>query len=321
MQASQLKTASMRDSFSETLYQLAVNDPRVFVLDGDLATSTKIEKVAKECPQKFLQMGIAEQNMLSVAAGLATTGLQPWAVTFAAFMSKRALDQIQVQIAQPKLNVKMIGAYSGLLTGVTGKTHQALEDIAIFRSLANMTVLAPADSVETAKMMEWANQYDGPVYIRLARDNYPILFDDSYVFKPNKGVVLNEGTDLTIISTGTATSRALEAAKILKQNNISSAVVHLPSIKPIDQELIIEMAVKTKAIVTVEEHSIYGGLGGAIAEILAANAPTPIEFVGVKDRNSESASNEALLEKYEISTKYIVEAGQRVNLRKNSDFN
>ncbi len=306
----------MRDTFSTALLEISQTDSSVYVLDGDLATSTKIDVVATQLPEKFLQMGIAEQNMLSVAAGLATTGLQPWVATFAAFMSKRAIDQIQVQIAQPNLDVKMIGAYSGLLTGLTGKSHQALEDIAIFRTLAHMTVLAPADAVETAAMIKWANQYNGPVYIRLARDNYPIIFDNQYKFELGKGVLLREGTDLTIISTGTQTSRAVEAAEILAEQNISAAVLHLPSIKPIDKEAIIQAAVNTGAIVTAEEHSVYGGLGSAVAEILAASEPTPIEFVGVKDRNSESADNDDLLNKYELLPTHVAEAAKRVLARK-----
>lgn len=315
MNFSQVKSVSMRDTFSETLLEIAKNDPKVYVLDGDLATSTKIDNISVLCPEKFLQMGIAEQNMLSVAAGLATVGIQPWAVTFAAFMSKRALDQIQVQIAQPKLDVKMIGGYSGLLTGLTGKSHQALEDIAIFRTLANMIVLAPADAIETAEIIKWANSYHGPVYIRLARDNYPILFDTNYKFEIGKGVILNEGSDVTIISTGTATSRSLEAADILRQRNISATVLHLPTIKPIDREAIIQAA-STGAIVTVEEHSVYGGLGSSVAEVLVNSIPTPVEFVGVKDRNSESASNDDLLNKYEISKDHIVSAALKVLLRK-----
>lgn len=299
---------SMREAFGEKLLELSVKDPAVYALDGDLANSTKVDTVAVKNPEKFLQMGIAEQNMMSVAAGLASTGLQPWATTFAAFLSKRAIDQIQVQIAQPKLNVKMVGAYSGLLTGLTGKSHQALEDIAIFRSLANMVVLAPADSVETIKMMEAAHQYEGPVYIRLARDSYPVIFPEDYHFEIGKAVTLNEGTDITIISTGTQTSRALEAAEQLKVEGISVAIVHMPTIKPLDMEAIVKAAEATGVIVTAEEHSIYGGLGSAVAEVLVEEKPVPMLRVGVKDRNAESAGNEELLEKFEISTKHIVKA-------------
>lgn len=297
---------AMRDVFGDTLLHLSQIDSRVYALDGDLATSTKVNVVAEKNPPKFLQMGIAEQNMMSVAAGLATIGLQPWATTFAAFLSKRAIDQIQVQIAQPNLDVKMIGAYSGLLTGLTGKTHQALEDIAIFRSLANMIVLAPADGVETRKMMEFANEYHGPVYIRLARDPLPTVFSEDYKFELGKAVEVREGKDVTIISTGTQTCRSLEAAEKLAEEGIQAAVLHIPSIKPIDKQAIIAAAEKTGAIVTSEEHSIYGGLGSAVAEILVEEKPVPMLRVGVKDRNAESASNEALLQKYELSSNHIV---------------
>lgn len=296
----------MRDGFAKKLLQLSIDDEKVYALDGDLATSTKTDIVAINNPPKFIQTGIAEQNMMSAAAGLASTGLQPWATTFAAFLSKRAIDQIQVQIAQPKLNVKMIGAYSGLLTGLTGKTHQALEDIAIFRSLANMVVLAPADSVEVEKMMDVAHKYDGPVYIRLARDNYPIIFSEDYDFQIGKAVTLKEGNDITIISTGTETSRSLEAAELLEKEEISAAVIHMPSIKPIDKEAIVKAAEKTGVIVTAEEHSIYGGLGSAVAEVLVEEKPIPMLRVGVKDKNSESGPNEEMLEKYEISANHIV---------------
>jgi transketolase len=301
-----VEKVAMRDVFGETLLKFSLDDPRVFALDGDLATSTKVDVVAEKNAPKFLQMGIAEQNMMSVAAGLATTGLQPWATTFAAFLCKRSIDQIQVQIAQPKLDVKMVGAYSGLLTGLTGKTHQALEDIAIFRSLANMVVLAPADGVETRKMMEFANSYYGPVYIRLARDPLPIVFSDDYKFELGKAVKVREGKDVTIISTGTQTGRSLEAAEKLAEQGIDAAVLHMPTIKPLDKEAIIKAAEETGAIVTSEEHSIYGGLGSAVAEVLVEEKPVPMLRIGVKDLNSESGPNEALLKKYEISIDHIV---------------
>ncbi|MBE1555533.1 transketolase family protein [Sporosarcina limicola] len=310
---------AMRDIFGETLLKLSVEDAAVYALDGDLANSTKVDMVAVNNPDKFLQMGIAEQNMMSVAAGLATTGLQPWVTTFAAFLSKRAIDQIQVQIAQPKLNVKMIGAYSGLLTGLTGKTHQALEDIAIFRTIANVVVLAPADSVEVKKMMEFAHKYEGPVYIRLARDPYPNIFSDDYNFELGKAVTLKKGKDITIISTGTQTVRSLEAAEQLESEGISVAVVHMPTIKPLDKEAIIQAAEATGVIVTAEEHSIYGGLGSAVAEVLVEERPVPMLRVGVRDRNSESGPNDEMLEKYEISPSHIVKAVKEA-LKKKSDL-
>lgn len=303
-----VETETMRKGFADTILKLSQEDEKVYIVDGDLGNSTKIDGVAKENPDKFLQMGIAEQNMLSASAGLATTGLKPWAVTFAAFMSKRAIDQIQVQIAQPKLNVNMVGSYSGLLTGLTGKTHQSLEDIAIFRSLANMTVLAPADAIEVEKMMQFAHQYDGPVYIRLARDAYPYIFDENYEFEVGKAVKLKEGKDATIISTGTQTSRAVEAAESLEKDGFDVAVLHMPTIKPLDKKAIVEAAKSTGAIVTAEEHNIYGGLGSAVAEVLVEEYPTIMNRVGVNDRNTESAPNEALLEKFGLTSGHVAEA-------------
>lgn len=310
------KKETMRDIFGETILNLSKTDEKVYVVDGDLANSTKIDGVALNNPDKFLQMGIAEQNMLSVCSGLATTGIQPWAVTFAAFLSKRAIDQIQVQIAQANLNVKMIGAYSGLLTGLTGKTHQSLEDIAIFRTLANMTVLAPADSTEVGKMMKFAHEYDGPVYIRLARDPYPVIFDEDYEFEVGKAVQLKEGKDVTIISTGTQTSRSIEAAESLEKEGLSVAVVHMPTIKPLDREAIVKAAESTGAIVTAEEHSIYGGLGSAVAEVLVEEKPVPMQRLGVRDRNTESAPNEELLEKFEITPRHIEKSVKEVLKKK-----
>src|SRR5699024_789176 len=303
-----VETETMRKGFADTILKLTQEDEKVYIVDGDLGNSTKIDGVAKENPDKFLQMGIAEQNMLSASAGLATSGLKPWAVTYAAFMSKRAIDQIQVQIAQPKLNVNMVGSYSGLLTGLTGKTHQSLEDIAIFRSLANMTVLAPADAIEVEKMMQFAHQYDGPVYIRLARDAYPYIFDENYEFEVGKAVKLKEGKDATIISTGTQTSRAVEAAESLEKDGFDVAVLHMPTIKPLDKKAIVEAAKSTGAIVTAEEHNIYGGLGSAVAEVLVEEYPTIMKRVGVNDRNTESAPNEALLDKFGLTSGHVADA-------------
>jgi transketolase len=297
----------MRDKFGKILTKLAGEDHRVYALDGDLANSTKVNEVEKNYPDKFLQMGIAEQNMMSAAAGLASTGLQPWATSFAAFLSKRALDQIQVQVAQPKLDVKIIGAYSGLLTSKTGKTHQSLEDLAIFRTLANMTVLSPCDDQELEQMMCFANKHEGPVYIRVTRDDYPVITGENYQFELGKGVELRTGNDVNIISTGSQTSRALEAAKLLKDENINVGVIHLPSIKPIDKDLIVQTAKKSRILFSAEEHSIYGGLGSAVAEILCETCPVKMYRIGIRDKNAESAPNDQLLNKFGLSPEKMVE--------------
>lgn len=310
---------SMRNKFGDVILEISKEDPRVYGLDGDLANSTKLNILADKNPDKFLQMGIAEQNMMGVGAGLAAVGLQPWAVTFAAFITKRSLDQIQVSIAQTNLDVKMVGAYAGLLNGRAGKTHQALEDLAIMRSLSKMVVLAPADAHEVEQVMRFANEYQGPVYIRLARDNVEAVFSDSceYRFELGKAVVLKEGVDVTIISTGTQTARALDAAKLLNEEGVNAAVVHMPSIKPLDNEAIIEAAKNTGAIVTTEEHTIYGGLGSAVAEVLVENEPVPMLRVGVRDKNTQSGSNEELLDHYEISSKHVADKVLQVIQMKN----
>lgn len=307
---------SMRDAFGEKLLAMSLEHDNIYALDGDLATSTKLDKVAEKNPDRFLQMGIAEQNMLGVAAGMATAGLQPWVCTFATFLVKRALDQISVSIAQPMLDVKMVGGYSGLLNGCTGKTHQGLEDVAVMRSLPGMVVLAPADSVELAQMMEFAHAYKGPVYIRVARDSYPVLFDGNYRFELGKGVWMREGSDVTIIASGTQTSRAAAAVELLAQEGVSAALLHLPSIKPIDRDAIVRAARTTGAIVTAEEHSIIGGLGSAVAEVLVETVPVPMERVGVMDRNSESGTNDALLKKYGLTPEDIVKKAKAVLERK-----
>ncbi|TBL69895.1 transketolase family protein [Paenibacillus thalictri] len=301
-----LEKTSMRDVFGEVILELAKSDPKVYALDGDLANSTKINTVAEQFPEKFLQMGIAEQNMMGVAAGMASAGLQPWIATFAAFLTKRSLDQISVVVAQPKMDVKMIGAYSGLLNGCAGKTHQAVEDVAIMRSLPNMAVIAPGDTGELKQAMQFANRYKGPVYIRVARDPVARALPEEYTFMFGKAVKLREGSDVAIITSGTQTGRSLCAAAELEKEGISAIVLHVPTIKPLDVDAIIAVAKQTGAVVTAEEHSIIGGLGGAVAETLAEHYPVPVLRVGVEDINIQSGSNEALLDRYGLSSRHVV---------------
>ncbi|MFD0679680.1 MULTISPECIES: transketolase family protein [unclassified Paenibacillus] len=311
-----LEQKSMRDILGDVILELARKDSKVYVLDGDLANSTKINTVAEQLPHKFLQMGIAEQNMIGVAAGLATVGLQPWTSTFAAFLTKRCLDQISVVVAQPGLDVKLLGAYSGVLNGCAGKTHQAIEDIAIMRSLPNMVVLAPGDSYEVEQMIHFANEYKGPVYIRLTRDPVVPLFTQDYKFSLGKAVTLKEGTDITIISTGSQTGRSLQSALDMEEEGISAAVLHMPSIKPLDVEAIVEAARTTGAIVTAEDHSIIGGLGSAVAEVVVEHCPVPVLRVGVQDKNLQSGANDALLDKYELSSKHVTDKVKQCLLKK-----
>ena len=301
---------AQRDAFGDTLVELVERDERVYVLDGDLANSTKADKVSLERPDRFLMMGIAEQNMMGVAAGMATCGLVPWLSSFACFIVNRDLDQLRIVVAQPNLPVKLCGAYSGLLTGKTGKTHQDVSDISIMRAMPNMTVLAPADAVEVAACMRVANDLPGPVYVRMTRDPEPVIFPTDYQFELGKALVVHEGTDVTLISTGAQTPRCLDAADALAGEGISAHVLHVPSIKPLDEEAIVSAAHKTGKVVTAEDHTIIGGLGGAVAEVLGEQRPTPMKRVGIRDTFGESAANEDLLAKYGLTSDHVTQAAR-----------
>jgi transketolase len=291
----------LRVAFGETITALGNDDERIVVLDGDTGSSTRTDIFENAHPERFFQMGIAEQNMLGMAAGMATVGLIPIVSTFACFIVSRAHDPIRVLIAQPKLNVKMMAGYAGLLAGMTGKTHLIFDDVAIMRSMANMTVVAPADEVETRKALPAIIAHEGPVYFRLTRETSPILFDDDYRFELGKVVTVREGSDVTVFSSGTQTPRAYEAAMILADEGIDVHLVHVPTIKPLDVDAVVAAARKTGRVVTTEEHTIVGGLGGAIAEVLGERAPMPVRRHGLQDVFGESGPNAALVEKYGIS--------------------
>jgi transketolase len=291
----------LRVAFGETIAALGDDDERIVVLDGDTGSSTRTDIFENAHPERFFQMGIAEQNMLGMAAGMATVGLIPIVSTFACFIVSRAHDPIRVLIAQPKLNVKMMAGYAGLLAGMTGKTHLIFDDVAIMRSMANMTVVAPADEVETRKALPAIIAHEGPVYFRLTRETSPILFDDDYQFELGKVVTVREGSDVTVFSSGTQTPRAYEAAMILADEGIDVHLVHVPTIKPLDVDAVVAAARRTGRVVTTEEHTIVGGLGGAIAEVLGERAPMPLHRHGLQDVFGESGPNAALVEKYGIS--------------------
>ena len=301
---------AQRDAFGDTLVELIDQDERVYVLDGDLANSTKADKISRERPARFLQMGIAEQNMMGVAAGMASCGLIPWLSSFACFLVNRDLDQLRVVVAQPNLPVKIAGAYSGLLTGKTGKTHQEVSDLSVMRAMPNMTVISPADAVEVRAAMIAANDSDGPVYIRMTRDPETVVFPNDYTFEIGRTIVVREGSDVTIFSTGAQTVRCLQAADLLARNGISAHVVHVPTIKPLDAEGIAESAARTGHVVTAEDHTIIGGLGGAVAEALGELQPTPMRRVGIRDTFGESAANEDLLAKYGITPEHVADAAR-----------
>ncbi len=303
---------ALRDVFGDTLVSLASTNPDVLVLDADLANSTKADKFAKAYPDRFLQMGIAEQNFVGVAVGLASLGFVPWLSSFTVFFTHRAIDPIRMLVAQTHANVKIGAAYAGLMTGLTGKTHQDVQDLAIMRAMPDMTVLAPADAIEGEAIIRWATEYDGPVFVRLARDTSPNIYDDQYRFVPAKTILLRDGSDVLLVSTGPQSARCLEAAESLQIQGISAGVLHVPSIKPVNKEEIVAAAEKVKLVITVEEHSIYGGLGGLVAEILSEASPRRVIRFGIEDRWGESAPNEYLLEAFQMSSPRLSERIQKL---------
>jgi len=292
---------ALRDVFGDTLVSLGSTNPNVVVLDADLANSTKADKFAKMYPARFLQMGIAEQNCVGVAVGLASLGYVPWLSSFTVFFTHRAIDPIRMVVAQTHANVKIGAAYAGLMTGLTGKTHQDVEDLAIMRAMPDMTVLAPADAIEGEAIIRWATEFEGPVYLRLARDASPNVFDEAYRFVPGKTISLREGSDVLLISTGPQSVRCLKAAELLQDQGISAGVLHLPSIKPVNKEEIVSASERVKHVITVEEHSIYGGLGGLVAEVLSELSPRRVIRFGMEDRWGESAANDYLLDLFQMS--------------------
>jgi transketolase len=301
-----------RVAFGEALVELALTDPRIVVLDGDLGNATRVDLFADAHPGRFFQMGIAEQNMVGVAAGLAAGGYVPFATTFAAFAAYRDLDQVRVVVAQPGHHVVIVGGYSGLLAGRTGKTHVCLEDLAIFRAIPGMTILSPGDAGETRGAVAAAARHDGPIYLRLTRDASPSIGGDQRDFAIGPAVTLRRGSDVAIISTGVQTARAMAAAAMLASAGIEAAVLHVPTLKPLDVEAVVEVARATSAVVTTEDHSIVGGLGGAVAETLSEHLPTLMRRVGTRDVFAESARNEDLIEKYRIGPEHIVAAAREV---------
>ena len=302
---------AMREVFGETVAAMADEDPRIVMLDGDLGSSTKAEIFERAHPERFLPMGIAEQNMLGVAAGLATMGLIPYISTFVSFALIRPLDQIRVLIAQTGLPVKITAGYAGLFTGMAGKTHQVVDDVSIARAMPGIVVVSPADDIEAAQVLRWSAEHPGPVYIRLVRDATQRLFDESYAFRFGEAVVVREGGDVTLLSTGAQTPRVVDAADLLADAGIQAHVVHLPTIKPIDVGAVVSAAERTGRVITIEEHTVIGGLGGAVAEILSEHRPTRVDRIGLPDIYTESGPNDALLDLYGLSATRVAEQVRR----------
>ena len=306
------KKVATREAYGKALLEFGKDD-RIVVLDADLSKSTKTDLFSKEYPDRFFNMGIAEANMMSVAAGLSTCGKIVFASTFAIFAAGRAYEQIRNSIAYPNLNVKIGASHAGISVGEDGASHQAIEDIALMTVIPNMTVLSPCDEVETKFAVKAAIEHNGPVYIRLGRLGVPKIFDESsYEFKLGKGITLKDGKDVTIISTGLMTSYAMLASKILEEQNISVRVINMHTLKPIDKDIIIKAAKETGAIVTAEEHSVIGGLGSLVASVVCTNCPVPIKMVGVLDKFGKSGSPSELLEKYGLTEHNIVDKVKEV---------
>lgn len=292
------KKVATRNAYGEKLAELGEVNKDIVVLDCDLSKSTMTVLFARKFPERFFNMGIAESNMMSVAAGLATMGKIPFASTFGVFASKRACDQVSASIAYPGLNVKICATHTGLAVGEDGATHQAIEDVAIMRAIPGIVVISPSDGTETGKVIEAVIQYKGPCYVRLGRIASPLIFNDDYVFRIGKGVRLFEGKKATIITAGFTTHICISAAKKLEADGIEVDLINMSSIKPIDEELLIESAKKTGLVITVEDHNIIGGLGSATCEVLSEKHPTRVVRMGVKDKFGASGTLSELYEAY-----------------------
>ena len=311
-----MSNIATREAYGKALVKLGQVNDNVVVLDADLSKSTKTNDFYKAFPERFFNMGIAEQNLIGAACGLATAGKIPFASSFAMFATGRAFEVIRNSVAYPKLNVKVCATHAGLTVGEDGASHETVEDIAIMRVIPNMTVLVPADGVEAEQMILEAARVYGPMYVRLGRSAVPTLFDENYKFEIGKGVVVREGNDATIIACGIMVNEAIIASETLKAEGINARVVNMSTIKPIDRELIINAAKETGVIVTAEEHSIIGGLGSAVSEVVSEECPVVVKKVGVKDVFGESGTPMELLKKHGLTAENIVDAVKQAVAKK-----
>ena len=303
---SEVKKIATRASYGEVLIELGKEHDNLVVLDADLAAATQTGKFKKVFPERFFDCGIAESNLMGVAAGLATTGMVPFASTFAMFAAGRAFEQVRNSIGYPHLNVKIGATHAGISVGEDGATHQCNEDIALMRTIPGMTIINPADDVEAKAAVRAAYEMDGPVYLRFGRLAVPVINDTpDYKFEIGKGITLKEGKDVAIIATGLCVNSALEAAEMLAKDGIDAKVINIHTIKPLDEELIVAAAKETGKVVTVEEHSVIGGLGGAVCEVLSEKAPVPVKRIGVNDVFGESGPAVKLIEKYGLDGKGV----------------
>lgn len=305
MKIDKTKTNSIRKAFGKTLAEIGELNEKIIVMDADLACSTQTKIFADKFPDRFFDCGIAEQNMLATAAGLASEGKIPFVASFAVFVTGRTYDQIRNGICYPNFNVKIVGTHGGVTVGEDGATHQALEDISLMRGLPHMTVIVPADCKECQEAIKYAALHEGPTYIRIPRSNVPDIFDENYSFNIHKAVVVEEGTDVSVFTNGETLAEVLLAAEELKNDNISLEVINVPVVKPLDFQTVIESVKKTKLAITVENHSIIGGLGSAICETLADKLPSKVYRIGVNDEFGQSGKAEELIEYYELDSKTL----------------
>ncbi|MDD5288098.1 MAG: transketolase family protein [Dehalococcoidales bacterium] len=313
-----VEIASLRQAYGKTLLELGKINPDIVALDADLSHSTMTYHFGNQFPERFFNCGIAEQNMISIAAGMASSGKIPFASTFAVFAPGRCFDQIRVSVAQPHLNVKIVATHSGLTVGEDGASHQAIEDLSLMCSLPGFTVIVPADAVETMQAVKTAAEFKGPCYIRLCRPESIVVYDENYRFKLGKANVLRTGSDVTIITMGLIVAQSIEAADNLKREGINCRVLNMSTLKPIDETSIIQAANETGAIVTAEEHLEHGGLGSIVSQIVVKSHPVPMEFVAIKDTYAKSGKPAELLEKYGLTAKGIEQAVRTVLKRKSS---
>jgi transketolase len=305
-----------RDAYGDALVSLGKKRNDVVVLDADLSGSTKTSKFAKAFPERFFNIGIAEQDMMGTAAGLAIGGKLPFVSTFAVFATGRAWEQVRQSICYPNLNVKIVASHAGVTVGEDGGSHQSVEDIAVMRVIPHMTVIVPADSVETLQAIEAVAEHKGPCYVRTGRNKVPVIFGPDYKFKIGKAHVFNEGKDAAIVATGIMVAEALKARDLLKSEGIDACVINMSTIKPIDTDTVLAAAKRCGAIVSAEEHSIIGGLGGAVAEALSEFAPVPMVRIGVRDSFGTSGDQEGLLRHYGLSADDIAAAVKEVMKKK-----
>ncbi len=301
---------SLRDAYGDTLVELGNEGANIIVFDADLAGSTRTSKFAKAFPERFFNMGAAEQGMVAAAAGAATTGVVPFVSTFAMFATGRAYEFVRQAVGVGHQNVKIVATHAGLTVGEDGGTHQCLEDLALMRMIPGMTIISPADAIETRQAIRAAYAHQGPVYVRLTRDKFPRIHAEDYRFQLGKAVVMREGRDVLLVGCGLGTSICLEAAELLAAEGIEATVMHTPTIKPFDRDSLMALARRHEAVVTCEEHQAHGGLGGLVAEILSESHPMPVRRVGVKDLFGQSGKPEKLLEAYGITPQAVAAAAK-----------